>query len=221
MTISRINTPSDATWQRAWEVADAAELATLLATYLTPLGPKRGDVIVQLDDGIYYLVLTANVVKPINLLETDNTWLGDNTFDEGIFDTGTSVPQGDWQAQPYDAGEYTGAGTMTWTVSAGQAAVNRWMRIRHTLFWNVSVVAGVVGGTPTGQLRVTIPNGWTGHIYQDCPISFILDAGVAVQGFAYIPTAGDSFIAIERLDGAAFTAGNVSMDFNVVLEIDL
>lgn len=66
MSIIRLDTSSDATWQRAWSVADAAEKATLLATYSTPGGPKRGDIIYQVDNATYYYLVTGNILQPIS-----------------------------------------------------------------------------------------------------------------------------------------------------------
>lgn len=197
MTIARVDKPSDATWQRAWEVADAAELATLLATYLDPLGPKRGDIIVQLDTAIYYLLVAANTVIGLNELEG----------------------AGDWQNHPYDAGDYGGLSGLTWTVSAGQAAVNRYSKMRHTLFWNVSIVSGVVGGSAGNVLTIKVPGGFTTAIYQDFPAAYLEDAGVASTGFVFASGAGDDFLSIVQFSGGNYTAGNVSVDFNIALEI--
>lgn len=77
MTIARIGKSSDATWARAWEVADAAELATLLATWTSTGGPKRGDIIVQLDIGVIFLLVSANLVEQVSNLARLQ---GSNTF---------------------------------------------------------------------------------------------------------------------------------------------
>lgn len=66
MAIVRLNTNSDATWQRAWSVANAAEKATLIATYTSLLGPKRGDIIFQVDTAIFYVVVDLNILQPIS-----------------------------------------------------------------------------------------------------------------------------------------------------------
>lgn len=55
MAITRINLDDDATWARAWSVADAAERATLLATAGAPLGLARGDWIFQVDTSQWYI----------------------------------------------------------------------------------------------------------------------------------------------------------------------
>lgn len=55
MAITRINLDDDATWAKAWSVADATERATLLATAGTPLGLARGDWIFQVDTSQWYI----------------------------------------------------------------------------------------------------------------------------------------------------------------------
>lgn len=64
MSIVRIDLP-DATYQRAWSVANAAERATLLAS-IGPFAPKRGDVIYQVDVTTYYLVVQSSIVQQIS-----------------------------------------------------------------------------------------------------------------------------------------------------------
>lgn len=64
MTISRIDLP-DAVYQRAWSVADAAEKATLLAV-TGPFSPRRGDVILQVDTGVYYLVVQTSIIRQLS-----------------------------------------------------------------------------------------------------------------------------------------------------------
>lgn len=58
--------PDAAIYQRAWTVADATERATLLATYASPFGPKRGDFIQQLDTSDYYLVVDDGIAFKIS-----------------------------------------------------------------------------------------------------------------------------------------------------------
>lgn len=221
MTIARIGKPSDATWQRAWEVADAAELATLMGTYLDPLGPKRGDIIVQLDDGIYYQVVTANVVKPVNLLEIDNTWLGDNNFDTGVFELGRSTAIGEWENVPFSAGDFTASGAMTWTVIGANIGVNQVMQIGHTMWWNFGGF-GTVGGTPSTELRIAIPFGETAAKYQDNRASYMEDNSVQETdpGFVYFVGTGSTYVTISKTDGTVWTAGVAYIDFIIAFEIE-
>lgn len=87
MTIARIDLP-DPTYQRAWSVANAAERATLLASG----DPRRGDIIEQLDTGIYYAVVKSSIVQqisglaaiPINLATQVTGTLGDGSLSSNV-----------------------------------------------------------------------------------------------------------------------------------------
>lgn len=75
MSTLRLSEGSDATWARAWVVTTTAERTALLATHGSPLGPKRGDMILDNETGQLYLVtnsggfaqITGNATVPIDL----------------------------------------------------------------------------------------------------------------------------------------------------------
>lgn len=86
MTITRIDLP-DPIYQRAWSVANAAERATLLAA-----GPRRGDIIYQIDTTTYYLVVETSIIQqlsgfaaiPINLATQVTGILPDGNLSSNI-----------------------------------------------------------------------------------------------------------------------------------------
>lgn len=75
MAVTRLSTGSDATWCRAWICDTTAERTALLATYIHPNGPRRGDMILDNETGQLYIVtngsgvqqLTGIAVLPIDL----------------------------------------------------------------------------------------------------------------------------------------------------------
>lgn len=75
MSVLRLDKSSDATWCRAWTITTTAEVATFLATFGAPLGPKRGDIILDQQIGQLFFVtgggsatqLTGLAVLPIDL----------------------------------------------------------------------------------------------------------------------------------------------------------
>lgn len=98
MAINRLNKDSDATWCRAWVIDTTAEVTAFMATYNTPLGPKRGDMIVDNEEAQLFLVtngtglvqITGNATLPIDLLNdvintlpVTNGGLGFNTVAQG------------------------------------------------------------------------------------------------------------------------------------------
>ncbi len=76
--------------------------------------------------------------------------------DFAIFSGKQSVPTG--VNVPYAAGDYTGYGSMTWTVDLGDMLTNRYMLIGKLLIWTVYISTSTVGGTLNLYLLVNIPN---------------------------------------------------------------
>lgn len=74
MSIVRLSEESDATWARAWVVTTTAERTALLATFGSPLGPKRGDMILDNETGQVYLVMNG-------ASDTQITGLADSPID--------------------------------------------------------------------------------------------------------------------------------------------
>ncbi len=154
MTITRDDLEVDATWQRAWSVADAAELATLLATYTTPLGPKRGDIILQIDISVYFQLVANNTLVQIsNLarLQADNIFTSlsglsmerSGTARVGFRNTGAGANLKQWYFQVQG---------VTWNIvtddDSGGAEVSLLSMTRSgnlTLTGNISTFAGQIG----------------------------------------------------------------------------
>lgn len=215
MTISRINTPSDATWQRAWEVADAAELATLLATYLTPLGPKRGDIIVQLDDGIYWFVVTTNVVQRLNGLAVIPVDLASEVT--GLLPT-DEVDEA-WVDIPFDAGDFTGDGTITWTVASGDVTDFSYQILnRRTTVLNIRVENTTVAGTGQ-QLIIEVPAAIV-PVKDIALIALVADAGSLESGFLSM-SAGSPFISFFRPGTANWSASTDQSSVYTVLVYEI
>jgi hypothetical protein len=76
MAITRLSTISDATWSRAWEIDTTAEVNTFLATFGDPLGPKRGDMILDNETGQVYIVTNSGSATRITNLSSyeEGTW---------------------------------------------------------------------------------------------------------------------------------------------------
>lgn len=92
MAVNRLNIDSDATWARAWVCDTTAERTALLATFGAPLGPKRGDMILDNEIGQVFIVTNGGS-------DTQLTGLADSPIDltsdvTGVLPTangGTSV----------------------------------------------------------------------------------------------------------------------------------
>ncbi|MHB1260323.1 MAG: hypothetical protein ACYC2H_01265 [Thermoplasmatota archaeon] len=60
----------------------------------------------------------------------------------------------------YSAGNFTGSGTITWTVESGDVLSNHYVEFGKTMLWTFAVGTTTVAGTGE-QLRITIPNSRT------------------------------------------------------------
>jgi len=69
--------------------------------------------------------------------------------------------QGSWITQPFLAGDYTAQGSMTWTVIAGNVQHAKFYLAGRVLHYAYHVNSTSVGGTVSGTLQITVPNGFT------------------------------------------------------------
>lgn len=112
MAVNRLAPGMDATWNRAWVCDTTAERTALLATFGDPLGPKRGDMILDNETSQLYMVtngasdvqITGLVDSPVDLandvtgvLPVDNggTGLAAVTVNRIPFGDGTNPLQTD------------------------------------------------------------------------------------------------------------------------------
>ena len=140
-----------------------------------------------------------------------------------IANGGTGATSLSWANQPFDAGNYTGSVNMTWTVAAGDVLANRYLVIGKLLFWNVELQFTTVGGTPTNQLQILLPNSLTmaANPGFNCSINFIQDNGAtAVSGVG--AKISNTQMGLFRFDLAAWTAATdtTQINFMCFFEID-
>lgn len=94
------------------------------------------------------------------------------TNDDGSGTTGTILDQtlfnsirdyvgAAWTAVTFNAGDYTGSGSMTWTLTSGDVGISKWVQIGKTMHVHLVITTTTVGGTPSTGLRVAIPGGVT------------------------------------------------------------
>jgi hypothetical protein len=72
--------------------------------------------------------------------------------------------QGAWITPAYAAGNFTGTGSMTWTVDAGDVAVFSYRLSGRKLDVLLNLQTTSVGGTPSSQLQAAIPGGFTAAV---------------------------------------------------------
>jgi hypothetical protein len=72
--------------------------------------------------------------------------------------------QGAWITRAYSAGNYTGSGSMTWTVDSGDILAERFVLENRSLTIFGAYQTTSVGGTLSTALQVALPNGYTAAI---------------------------------------------------------
>jgi hypothetical protein len=87
-----------------------------------------------------------------------------------------------WKDTPFNAADFTGSGSMTWTVSSGNVITNQYKIDATTMSLNLVIISTTVGGTPDQALQFTLPGGVTPSKRLYIPVVFT-DNGVYGTGF--------------------------------------
>lgn len=112
--------------------------------------------------------------------------------------------QGDWITPTFAAGDYTGNASMTWTVASGDAITMKYYLRGRMLTIAYFLNATTVGGTPSTDLRKTIPGGFTisGTVRNT---NHVINNGVVAVGLASAVN-GDTIITFQLASAANWTA---------------
>lgn len=119
----------------------------------------------------------------------------------------------------FAAGDYTGSGSMTWTVESGDVSQHQYTVDGNLLSWSVFIGTTTVGGTPDSYLQIAIPDTYTFN--GTCSgTGWALDAGTRASIFEYPETAGT--LGAQKLTGVAWlTATNTTqVVWNVTCSIN-
>jgi hypothetical protein len=97
----------------------------------------------------------------------------------------------------YSSGDYTASGSGTWTVDAGDVLENFYYLEGGMLHWWLGFNATTVGGTPSTELRVANPNGYTsaGRFNGYTRSS---DAGAAYSNGLTLEVTTDTFLRVYK-----------------------
>jgi hypothetical protein len=77
----------------------------------------------------------------------------------GYFERSRTTRMGAWTDVAFNAANFTGNGSMTWTLQAGDQATYSWTMVGDTMILAIKLGTTTVGGTPSTALRVVIPGG--------------------------------------------------------------
>lgn len=122
-----------------------------------------------------------------------------------LYERNRPTPLGEWDSVAFAAGNFTGTGTQTWTLTAPDQADFKYTLIGKTMLVKVQLAATSVGGVAATGLQVVIPGGFTAASVAYNAAAFMLDNGVLAVGRLSV-AAGGTKILVERSDGAVWTA---------------
>lgn len=121
----------------------------------------------------------------------------------GIYEYGRTVAQNTWTDVPYASGNFSGSGTITWTVQVGDMLAHLYALSGTYLRLQVVLANTTVSGTGTG-LRIALPAGLTVARTTSGPM-FVRDNGVSQAG-RWVATQGDAFVAVLNETGSNWAA---------------
>jgi len=128
---------------------------------------------------------------------------------------------GAWVNVPYVASDFTATAGMTWTVTAGNVAFNRYTLIGKTLFWLVYIEASTLAGTPGPQLFIKFPPGLIGKYKRGVVATTQLYDGASSRGWARVNVDHASLI-VEKDPSANFAinTGTTYVEFTIIVEVN-
>ena len=151
----------------------------------------EGGAATTLAVGVHIQTFSSTATQQYSLL-TDNA-IASNF---GYYERLRTTAMGEWQGVPYAAGDFTGSGSLTWTVDSGDVAVNRYTDIGLTMLWSLGVVTTTTGGTASTELRVTLPASRTVSA-TTTGVCAGIDNGTEVPS-VWTATAGNTYVSFFR-----------------------
>lgn len=125
-----------------------------------------------------------------------------------------------WRTPAFDATRFTGDGTITWTVQAGDVAAERYARLGNLLVWNLVIAGSSTGGAASTAFYVRMPENLVlGSTV--VTVGYASDAGTAITS-VITGVRGSRQVIVQRNDGGNWSnaaANNTSVYFQLVCEV--
>lgn len=140
-------------------------------------------------------------------------------FGSTITERGRSTPLGEWINVTFSAGNFTGNGSMTWTLASGDQTTLKYTLIGKTMIVSFVLATTTVGGTPNTSLRIAIPGGFTAAVAMSAPCE-VSDNGTSTRSMADV-AAGGSNIVITKAAGGNWSAStdNTAVRGQIAFEV--
>lgn len=133
---------------------------------------------------------------------------------------GTNNPSvGTWTSVAFAAGNFTGSGTLTWTLQSGDQTTFAYTITQNTMTVSFILATTTVAGAGV-SLQIAIPAGKTAVKAMQNAAAFLLDNGVFTTGIIFVAASG-AVIQIARSDLANWTAAvnNTQVQGQITFEI--
>lgn len=140
-------------------------------------------------------------------------------LDQTLFNSVRDYIGAAWSTPAFSAGDYTASGSMTWTVGAGDVAMNKYVVIGKTMHWHLVLTTTTVGGTASTGLRVAIPGGVT-PVGASRGVAWHLDDGVeGFGGYVVNPTYVEFFKPSSATSWDNTSTNNTAIYASITFEI--
>lgn len=135
-----------------------------------------------------------------------------------LYEKGRATPLGHGIPVGFSAGNFTGAGGMTWTVGAGDVPINRYALVGKQLLWSFRIVLSDLAGTASPGVNVTLP---AGLVVASSTETLVRCFNTSWQVGCAQTTTAQTWVQIARLDNTAWTLGvdNFYVYANLVIEV--
>jgi hypothetical protein len=145
--------------------------------------------------GTIYSTITASVYTSLTTITVVND---SGTLDAGlsavfygiISQVNSSLPAPAWITPAFNAANFTGKGSMTWTVESGDVVTYAYIINGKTMTVAFEVVESTVGGTPDDTLQIAIPASKVAAKQMASAINRVLDNNVLTVAIAQVNAAG-------------------------------
>lgn len=131
-----------------------------------------------------------------------------------------SFNMGYWNAVAFLAGNFSGNGSMSWTVNSGQQTNFEYTVIGKTMIIEFNI-GGTVGGTPNTTLQIALPGGFVGATPGQWNNSVsILNNGAWSESSCQVNSSGTAIQIFANAAGSAnWTAGSISVNGQIIVHI--
>lgn len=126
-----------------------------------------------------------------------------------------------WITPAFSAGDYTGNVSMTWTVESGDVTTLAYIINGKMMTVAFTLVNTTVGGTPSTQLEIAIPESKVSTKNMSNGIGKLDDNGTSTAGRAFV-LPGNTVIRISKPDDSVYAAStnNTSVFGQITFEIN-